>query len=162
MRLNKSQNTLDSVPLFGVVRSTYAFNVVTGQMVISCGNDGKKNSFTGFPCLDCLARECGIKITPSGLSLFPLRFSCDKSADLDGRVNANNIAVFQLSCFRERESLPPHEEICNDTVCTFHVLVYLGNGGLSLKTPFISLVTSGCCPTVYPSTLSCTDEIAER
>ena len=33
-------------------------------------------------------------------------------------------------------------------LCTFHVHVYLGNGGLSLKTPFMRLVTSECCSTV--------------
>ena len=110
----------------------------------SCGNEGKKNSDNGFPCLNSLARLVGKTTTPSGLYRPPTRLIGERSADLEGRVNANNIAVFQLSCFRERDSVSPHEVICVSTACTFHLLFYRDTGGLSLKTPLINLVTKGC------------------
>ena len=106
---------------------SHKFKVSTGQSPGSCGNEGKKNSVNGFPCLDCLARPLGLKVTPFGLYCLPLRLSCDRSADLEGRVNAKSIVVFQLNCFNDGESLLPQLEIQVSTVCTFHVHVYLGN-----------------------------------
>ena len=79
----------------------------------SCGNEGKKNSDNGFPCLNCLARLVGTTTTPSGLYRLLTRLMGVRSADLEGRVNANYIyrAVFQITCFRERDSVSPHRAL---------------------------------------------------
>ena len=40
--------------------------VSTRQSSELCRKEGKKNSPSGLPCLDCLASEAGRKTTPSG------------------------------------------------------------------------------------------------
>ena len=121
----------------------------------------RKKTVTGFPCLNCFASDLGKNKTPSGLYCLPRRLSCKRSADLEGCVNASNIVVFIARNFGDRDSLLLQDDMHNRTVCTFHVLEYRGNGGMSLYTPFTNLDTTGCWPTVYPSTISCTDEIAD-
>ena len=155
-------NNLVSSPLRDSVLETYWFSVLTGHRLILPGNDGKKNSAIGFPWRDCLASPRGRKVTPSGLGCLLATSNCDKSADLDGRVNARRKAVFHVRCFSERDSVLPMDSMWLSTCCTFHVLEYLGRGGLSLYIPFTSLTIVGCCPMTKPSTFSCTDEIAER
>ena len=100
------RNNLNFVSLWEAARSSYALGVTTGHILESGGKD-RKNSDTG---LDCFAKLPGIRTTPSSLYLFPVRFNCDRSADLDGRVNANNI---QLSCFNDSDLFRPHADMCD-------------------------------------------------
>ena len=110
----------------------------------------------------CFESLEGENSTPSTLKVLNLRSSDDKSADLEGRVRAKSMTVFHVMCFKDKVSFLPNECRWSNTTCTSHVLEYFGKGGLSLKAPFSSLVTRGCCPTLRPSTFSCTDEMAER
>ena len=104
------RNNLNFVSLWEAARSSYALRVTTGHILESGGKDRKKNSDTGFPGLDCFAKLPGIRTTPSSLYLFPVRFNCDRSSDVDGRVNANNI---QLSCFNDSDLFWPHADMCD-------------------------------------------------
>ena len=104
------RNNLNFVSLWEAARSSYALRVTTGHILGSGGKDRKKNSDTGLPGLDCFAKLPGIRTTPSSLYPFPVRFNCNRSADLDGRVNANNI---QLSCFNDSDLFRPHADMCD-------------------------------------------------
>ena len=55
----------------------------------------------------------------------------EKSADLEGRVNASSMTVFHVRCLRVKSSFFPRAPRKSRTSCTFHVLEYLGSGGLS-------------------------------
>ena len=67
---------------------------VTGHNIVSCGKEGKKNFTIGFPCLASFAKVQGKKATPSGLYCLPEISRLDRSANLEGHVNVNNISDF--------------------------------------------------------------------
>ncbi len=133
----------------------------TGHRFLFSGNLAKKKSVSGLPCLDCFAKAIGAKVTPSGEYLQCTLLSFAKSADLDGLVRASRATVFRVRSLIERVTFSPIELMCAVTLATSHVSAYLGWGGLWWKAPLIRRVTRGCWPTTYPSTFSCTDEIAD-
>ena len=65
--LMMNRNNLVSDSYNPLVLFLYALRVSTLHTCIFVlqGNEGKKNSFTGFPYLDWLARPLGKKVTPS-------------------------------------------------------------------------------------------------
>ena len=65
-------------------------------------NLGKKKSFKFLPRLDCLARAAGVNTAPSGVFLYPFRFSFEMSAERDGRVRASNMTVRKDNSFRDK------------------------------------------------------------
>ena len=65
-------------------------------------------------------------------------------------------------CFSGILLLSPRDSMWFRTAWTLQVQVYRGSGGLTLKIPLVSLVMIGCWPMLWPSTCSCTDEIADR
>ena len=127
----REMNSLVSSPLRDPVFSSYALSACTGHTLGSSEREGKKNSVMGFPWRDCLARERGRNATPSGLNCLPDRSSWERSADLEGRVNASSMTIFHVRCLRVKSSFFPRAPRKSRTSCTFHVLEYLGSGGLS-------------------------------
>lgn len=126
-----AMKSLFSPFLRGSVLLSYSAKVAIGQSLGFSGKEGKKNSAIGLPWRDCLARFLGMKATPSLLNCFLVLSSWDKSADLEGRVMARRKAVFHDSSFNGNEVGCPRFSMKSRTFCTFHVLVYLGRGGLS-------------------------------
>ena len=126
-----AMKSLFSPPLRDSVRLSYSSKVSTGQSLGFSGKEGKKNSAIGFPWRDCLARFPGMKATPSRLHCFLVLSSWERSADLEGRVMARRKAVFHDSSFNGNEVDSPKVSMKSRTICTFHVPVYLGRGGLS-------------------------------
>lgn len=61
--------------------------------IVGCSGEmqGKRN----WPW-PCFANFVGMKVTPSGLNLLCSRLRFDKSADLEGRVRASNMAVLDV------------------------------------------------------------------
>ena len=91
------------------ILSSYALRVVTGHNRELVGKVGKKNSEIGLPCRDCLARQLGKKVTPSGVYCLAAISNKDKSVDRDGLVKASSMATFQVNCFRDKVALSPKE-----------------------------------------------------
>jgi len=48
------------------IKTSYCLSVCMGQTSELCGKEEKKNSSSGFSCLDCFARAAGRKTTSSG------------------------------------------------------------------------------------------------
>ena len=142
--LINEMNSLLSPLRKGAVLFTYSRRVLTGQSAVLVGKEGKKKGSIRFPCRDCFARESGKKDTPfeRGCILWVSREQ--RSIDLDGRVIANKNTALYVRSFKESSSELPSDSIKLNTVCTSHVSEYLGTGGLSLYTPFSSLVMIGC------------------
>ena len=74
----------------------YWLTVATGQIESSSVNLLNDISFVTFPGLDCLVNPVGIKDIPSWLVRRWFTLKRQRSADLDGLVKANNIAVFKV------------------------------------------------------------------
>ena len=72
-----------------------------------------------------------MKAALSLLTCFLVQSSWDKSADPEGRVVARRKAVFHDSSFNGSEVDCLRFSMKSRTFCTFHLLVYLGRGGLS-------------------------------
>ena len=94
------------------------------------------------------------KTTPSGMYLLLLRSKAAKSAPLQGLVNASSIVVLIVRSRRDRDSDGPALLNHIKTWLTSHTELYLGLGGLLLKTPFRMRVINGCLPTSSPSIFS--------
>ena len=97
-------NSWEDLPLKDSVFFKYKRSEKTGHNFVSSGNLAKKNSYTALPGLDCFARAVGKNTAPSGVFLKPIRFSFDKSADLDGRVRASSMTVCKDSPLRVKLS----------------------------------------------------------
>ena len=108
------------------VLSSYALSVATGHSKRFAVREGKKNSAIGFDCRDCLANLVGWKDTPSGRYLLNLRSRCDRSADLDGLVNARSITVLRVRSVSDRLVFSPRDSMYDVTFETSHVSEYLG------------------------------------
>ena len=106
--MNDTDNHVSS-PHSDLVLSRYILRVFTGHKEVFGRNDGKKNSSIGFPWRDCFAKVVGKNATPLLLGLILFMFSCDRSADLDGRVIANRRTVFRVSILSGRFSDCPHD-----------------------------------------------------
>ena len=91
------------------VLSSHVLRVVTGHNRELVGKVGKKNSEIGLPCRDCLARQLGKKVTPSGVYCLAAISNKDKSVDRDCLVEASSMATFQVNCFRDNVPLSPKE-----------------------------------------------------
>ena len=81
-------------------------------MVVSSAKLGKKKSAIGLDDLLCLARWVGQKTTPFDLKDLVCKFSLDRSAERDGLVKANSIAVFIVNCLRLKSLLTPRPLMC--------------------------------------------------
>jgi len=95
---------LESWGLSGEVTDLYYLSVSTGQSSKLWGKDGKKNSVSGFPCLDCFANAAGRITTSSGLNYQWLSCKEAKYAKQDGLVKANNIASLKERDLSDRRS----------------------------------------------------------
>ena len=84
------------------------------------------------------------------------------SCPLALRSNANNIASFRVSSFWLRATSGPNSWIYQSPTFTYHVEVYLGAGGFTLKEPLITLTTRGCLPTGTSLILLWKQDITER
>jgi len=74
-------NLVTSRGLREAVKASYCLSVCTGQSSELCGKEGKKNSVSGFPCLDYFARAAGRNTIPSGLNLLWSSCKAAKSAE---------------------------------------------------------------------------------
>ena len=83
--MNEMNNFVTS-PRRELVLSRYVLRVFTGQRVTFGKKEGKKNSSIGFSWRDCFAKVLGRNDIPLVLDCILVTSSCDKSADLDGRV----------------------------------------------------------------------------
>ena len=106
--MNETNNFVSS-PRRELVLSRYVLRVFTGQSVAFGKKEGKKNSFIGFPWRDCFAKVLGRNAIPLLLDCILLISSCDKSADLDGRVMANRKTVFRVNSFSVRTFDSPQD-----------------------------------------------------
>ena len=77
-----------------------------------------------------------------------------KSAPLQGLVNARSIIVLIVRSRRDRDSEGPIDFNHAKTWLTSHTELYLGLGGILLKTLFSMQAISGCFPTSTPSIFS--------
>lgn len=150
-----------SVCLNCSVAFSYALSVTTGQSFSFCVKLEKKKSASGLFAPACLARPDAWKATPSGRYLLKRRSSCCKSANRVDLVSVMSITSFRVIVWSDNVEFFPKSSKYTSTWDTSHVEVYRGWGGLRLKTPLRRRVTRGCCPTASPSTLSCTDDIAD-
>ena len=91
-------NRLVSSPLIASVLLSYSLRASIGHSSCFSEQDGKKKLCMGFPCLDCFARFVGKNSAPTVVKDLDLRSSFDRSADLEGRVSASSMTVFQVSC----------------------------------------------------------------
>lgn len=136
---------------FGSERScrvalTYCSKVSTGQRMPLSGYLAKKALASSFgdPLFRGLIK---VNVMPSGSILQCLRFSFAREETRSGQDNANSIASFNVSCFRESVWFSPTVERNLVTVDTSQVWEYLGLGGRMFSIPFKSCVTRGCWPT---------------
>ena len=74
--------------------------------------------------------------------------------------NATRVTHFNVTFMRRSSSLGPRVFMKSRTVDRFQMLLYLGRVGLDSNTPFISLVTKGWFPNVFPFGSSITVERA--
>lgn len=101
--------------------------------------EGRKEKFCYWvPLSGCLAR------LPEQMT-YPVAYTAsltwDKSADLEGRVNTSSIAVFQINCCFDRESLPAHEDISK-----YGSTYYIGMGMVPRIIDVWDYNTSCCSP----------------
>ena len=106
--LINEMNNFVSSPCRELVLSRFVLRVFTGQRVVFGKKEGKKNSSIGFPRRDCFAKVLGRNNLPLFLDLVLATSSCDKSADLDGRVIANR-RLFRVNSFSRRVSDCPQD-----------------------------------------------------
>jgi hypothetical protein len=75
-----------------------------------------------------------------------LHLLTDKSARSDDRppvVSAKRVASLWVKVAKGSEVLGPNDAMCVNTLCTGHVVLYLGIGGLELNMPFMRRETNG-------------------
>lgn len=90
-----------------------------------------------------------------------LRSSATDSEQQLALHNANNITNLCVRTTNERSVFAGSDDRYFRTMSTSHILVYLGDGGLQLKIPFIKHETSSRWPTHTQSISSCVIEIAK-
>ena len=96
-------NNSVSSPRREFVLSKYVLRIFLGQRIV-LGKKGKKNSFVGFLWHDCFAKVLRRNDIPLLLDCILFTSSCDKSADLDGRVMASRKTIFRVNSFSGRVS----------------------------------------------------------
>lgn len=119
-----------------------------------------------FPIPDTLVYiiygEDKVKNTPSGLKTLNRKSRACNSEQRLASISARSRTSSFDRVFRDKSLFSPRVSKYFSKTSTSHVDAYLEHGGLLLETPFISQVTSGCCPKGTPSTGSCVIDTAEH
>ena len=82
--------------------SQYSVSDFTGQSRSFSREPWEEKTLKFLPVLDCLGRAAGVNTAPSGVFLYPFRFSFEMSAERDGRVSASNMTVYKDNSFKDK------------------------------------------------------------
>lgn len=144
---NKQQRRFFDMEWNDLVTCSYTSSVVTGHnagnLVMMMNRGGPERLVFDKPQI--------LKVAPSiELNLY-FRSNKWRSEDLEIVTKANNIANFLEMSFKDKTVETAILSLMKEaTTPTSQVVLYLGIGGCSLKTPCNRRVTKGCWPTEWP------------